>query len=582
MPARSLVLTGPVPLTGAPVIDCLGALLAADVLARQSHAEGGNLVWTTATVFGGLAGQWAAEEELVRAGLDRATVGREAFAERLATIVEERRRQLRDLAAGLHLDLDFEAAAAAGEAARAAARTAFVRLFDAGLVLQADRVVANCPRCATVVPASDAVESEVDGEAVTLRLSLVDGSDGDDHLEVVCAAPELLPGAVAIAVPDGSLAAGRSALVPVAATVVPVVADPAVHQPTLVVPAHDPSSLDIAHRLGLVPVVVVDRAGAVCAPGPLAGLARYAARAAALRLLEAERAVVGSEARAERVFRCPACSTVLVPLLGRHWFLAVADLETAASDAIRDGRLVVWPPASRDELLSRGGRVSEWCLSQQVWGGVPLPVGRCLDCGHVDVSVQPTTSCGKCMGDLVPVEDVLDARFVRVIWPLVATGLLGVGAGQRAEDGGSGALLVVAADATDDVLPMVALGLRLGGVVPFDEVSVLAPAAPSGPTEGTGADDILVHVAHEGAGVVRVALACGGLDVAAARELVACLDDLPEGLADVGRLSQAMAAAFSAASPAAALGMLTAAVGEGVPSHDADRVRALARPFVGA
>lgn len=582
MPARSLVLTGPVPLTGGPFAACVGALVAADVMARRSQSERGEMVWTTATVSGGLAGQWAAEEELVRAGLDKATVGREAFAGRLAMMVDERRRQLVELAAGLHLDLDVDAAQAAGNAAGGAARTAFVRLFDAGLVVEADRVVATCPRCATAVPAADVVEGEVDGEAITLRLALVDGPGGDGHLEVVCAAPELLPGAVAIAVPDGFPAAGRSAMVPVAATVVPVVADPAVHQPILLVPAHDPFALGVARRLGLEPVVVVDRGGTVCAPGPLAGQARYAARAAALRLLEAERAVVGLVVQAERVERCPACSTVLVPLLGRHWFLSVADLETAASDAVRDGRLAVWPPAARDELLSRGGRTPEWCLSQQVWGGVPLPVGRCLDCGQVDVSVHPTTSCGRCMGDLVPVDDVLDARFVRVVWPLAGTGWPEGDGGKRDEDGGRSALLMVAADATDDVLPMVALGLRLGGYVPFDEVSVLAPVAPPSLADQPAMEDMAALIASEGSSVMRIAVACGGLDIAAARDLAGRLAEPPDGLVDVDRLSDAVSAAFGVASPAAALGMLAAAVGEGVPAHDAERVRALARPFLGA
>jgi len=584
VPARSLVLTGPVPLTGGPLIASVAALVAADVLARRSRAEGGTLAWSTATVAGGLTGQWEAEEELSRAGLDKATVGREAFAERLATMVEERRRQLGRLAAGLRLDLDVEAAEAAAEAAGRAARTAFVRLFDAGLVVEADRIVATCPRCATAVPAADLVEGEVEGDAVTLRLVLVDGSDGDGdgYLDVICAAPELLPGAVAVAVPNGSPSVGRSAVVPVAATVVPVVADPGVRQPTFVVPAHDPCALAIARRIGLVPAVVIDRGGAVCVPGPLAGLARYAARAAAHRLLEAERAVVGSVAQTERVDRCPACSTVVVPLLGRHWFLAVADLETAASDAVRDGRLAVWPPAARDELLSRAGRAREWCLSQQVWGGVPLPVGRCLDCGHVDVSVHPNTSCGRCMGDLVAVDEMLDARFVRVVWPLAGTGWPEGGERQRAGDGDGPSLLVAPADATGDVLAMVGLGLRLGGTVPFDEVSVLAPIAWSGDPDGHGAAEIALLIASEGARTVRVALARGGLDTADASDLVARMDNPPAGPVDVDRLSEAMATAFAAASPAAALVLLTAAVREGVPARDADRVRALAGPFVGA
>lgn len=580
MAARSLVLTGPVPLPGGPSVAHLAALVSADILVRHARVAGADVAWVVAAVAaGGLAAQRWATDDLLREGLDRATVGRDAFVGRMAALAESGRRDLAAVASGLGLGFDA-AAAAGGAAAAAAARTAFVRLFDAGLIHEEERVLGVCPGCATTVGAPEAVPVDLDCEALTLRLALLDDADAAGHLDVVCLAPELLPGVVAVAVPDGSPAAGRSVAAPVAASVVPVVADAGVVTPTLVVPAHDPWALDVAKRLGLATVAVVDAAGAVCSPGPLAGLARYAARAAARRLLEAERVVVATAPGTERAERCPGCRAVLVPLLGTHWLLTVPDLETAAADAVRDGRLVVWPAVVRDDLLVASGQAGEWCLSQQVWGGVAIPVGRCLDCGHVDVSVHPATSCGKCMGDLVPADDVLDTRFMRCVWPLAAAGWPGAGRG-AGERGGGPALLVVAAEGAGDIAPMVALGLRLDGAVPFDEVVVLdPPGVPPGAGTAPGADPAAL-VAREGAAVVRVALACGGLDVGAARELVARIDQPPIGSGDVERLAAAMAGALAAASPAAALGMLAAAVGEGVPAADAPRVRELAAPFVG-
>lgn len=552
------------------------------MLGRQSRVEGRPLAWAAATVGGGQAGQYAVEEELVRVGLDRAILGREAFAARAEEQEDAGRARLGALASGLGLQLDVEDATAAGEQACRAARTAFVRLFDEGLVVEADRIVDVCPRCATVVSAADAGPADIEADLLTLRMPLVDDGEGAGHLEVRCMAPELLPGAVAVAVPEAHPAAGRHASVPLASVVVPVVADASTGEPAFVVAAHDAIAFDLAQRLGLAAVPVLDATGTVRIPGALDGLARYAARTAARQLLDAERVVGYVEAALETAGQCLACGTVLVPQLGRHWFLAMGELAPAAADAVRHGQLGMPQAAAREELLRQAAAGGEWCLTRQLWTGEPIPVSRCRDCGHVDVSVAPTTSCGRCMGDLEASTEVLDARFVRCAWPLAACGWPDGGRSFGAEGGPSSALLVVAPDDLPDVLAMVALGLRLCGDVPFGEV-VVAPAPSPEPVhaEASSLLDVLALLDQEGRAVLRVALTCGGLDLVAARQIVGWLDAVPAGATDVDRLVESCAAAFASAAPAAALGMLANALSQGVPPDRAARVRALAVPFLG-
>src|SRR5207248_5044699 len=217
-------------------------------------------------------------------------------------------------------------------------------------------------------------------------------------------------------------AVGDAVCLPLVGRLVPVVADVTADVPRLVVPSHDAADLELARQRSLTPVEVLDAEGVVQAPGPLHGLARYAARAAAAQLLAEEEAVTGSEPRNEAVSRCRRCGTVLVPRLGRHWFLAMADLEAAAADGVRDAEVTFSPQAARDELLARAGNGGDWCLSHQVWAGQPAPVSRCLDCGQVDVAVAGRSSCGKCMGLLAPDDSVLDARFVGAVAVLAAAG----------------------------------------------------------------------------------------------------------------------------------------------------------------
>src|SRR5207249_2936363 len=100
----------------------------------------------------------------------------------------------------------------------------------------------------------------------------------------------------------------------------------------------------------------------------------------------------------ESVKRCRLCGTVLVPRLGRHWFLATADLEIAVADKLRNEGVSFSPPSARDDFLAIAGTGGEWCLSHQVWAGMPVPAARCLDCGQLAVSVAHEDRCGKCMG----------------------------------------------------------------------------------------------------------------------------------------------------------------------------------------
>ncbi|MGH9178904.1 MAG: class I tRNA ligase family protein, partial [Acidimicrobiales bacterium] len=291
MPERSLVLTAPVPISGPNLAEHVTALVAADVLVRHARGRGLRLPWGAAVCGGGLAGQYATDEELVREGLDRPALGRDAFATRAAAVEADRRAELGAVLDGLDVGLDLKAASALGAQAGRVARTAFVRLFDAGLVMEDERIVDVCPHCSAVIPAGRAVADQLDVEALLLRLTLMDGPEVVGRMEVRCLHPELLPGTAAVVVPAGHPAAGRSAAVPLAGTVVPVVADRSVDEPRLLTPAHDSWSLDLARRLGLSAPGILDRTGVVRAPGPLDGLARHAARAAAIPLLEAEGAV---------------------------------------------------------------------------------------------------------------------------------------------------------------------------------------------------------------------------------------------------------------------------------------------------
>lgn len=571
------ILSSPVRLTGDLHLAHLSALVSTDTLLRRARAEGREVEWLAATLAGDLGGQTVVERELAREGHDRASLGRDAFVDRVRVFEADARARVGELLDALGVDVDLEAGALDGEAVALAARTAFVRLYEAGLLTREERVVDTCPRCATVIAPADADPIELAGEALRLRLPFAD--DGD-ALEVEVVAPELLPGVVAVAVPVDHPAVGRLVHVPLGAKDVPVVPDESCMQPVLLVPAHDPADAEVARRLGVNAVEVLDGEGVVTAGGPLTGLARYAARSAARELLAADEAIAGTRPVSEAAARCRRCRTVLVPRLGVHWFLSMSDMEVAAADAVREGAIAFSPAGALEAFLERAGAGGEWCLSHQVWAGQPVPVSACLDCGRLSVEVVQSTSCGRCMGELVADDGALDARFVGAVWPLATGGWPSEG-GALATVAEQTMLVVGPSGIAKWALPMAALGLCLTGAVPFSRVAVHEVVTTPEDPDPDVTPDLPALLEAEGRRVVRAALASGGLDLEAARLLVADADDPPEGDADVEALVEAYDAAFAAGTPATAIGLLGNALHEGVRPSAADRVRALAAPVLG-
>lgn len=469
-PSRLLV--APATLAGEP--DPI-VLVAARAAADRLTADGELLV---GMLEGDLASQHAVESELAREGLDRGVLGREGFIERVRTAEARRRDALVAALGEADIDVDPERGRTAGEAVVRAARTAFVRLYDAGLLERAERVVDICARCQTVVEPSDAIA--VATEVTIHRLGLNDGIGGP-FVNIDFVDLELLPGVVAIAVPADHEAAGGVARVPLGRDV-PVIADDTTDVPWFVIPAHSAASLQFARNHSLVPVAVLSNEGSVTCDGPLAGLARFAARAAATEVVVAEGAIFGTVVDSVDQARCGRCATSLVPILGWHWFLRTADLEVAVADALREGAFALEDVEARDYFVDRAERADSWCLSHQVVAGDTVPAARCLDCGQIAVTADPSSSCNKCMGEMVSTDDVLDARFLAALWPLADAGWPG---DERAAVEAASATVVFAG--RDDVigfaLPAAALGLRLTGAVPFHElVPVYVPG--DGPVTG--------------------------------------------------------------------------------------------------
>ncbi len=572
MPDPRCIVTAPLTVSRAMNVNTMAMVVAADALVRRAWAVGRAADLLVPTLVGDLATQYGFDRELAREGHDLSSLGVAALAGRLAAFHDDRRLATAELLARLSVTADLGALDTVAESVAKAARIAFVKLFEEGVVEEADRVVSTCPRCRTVLNAGDAERGALATELLTLRLTASDGTS----LDIAVGDPELLPGAVAVVVAEGAPGAGSTVRLPIADRDVTVIAGDPGQVASIVVPMHDAISQAFATANGLAAIPVLDADGTVRVEGPLNGLGRYAARAEAKAILEADGAIVAIEEVQESVWRCRCCGTVLVPQLGRHWFLRAGDLEVAAADAVRDGLVVFNPPDAREAFLACAGARSDWCLGTTVAGGVELPASVCSDCGKTTVEVDASSSCGRCMGVLVPVPLRLDARFVAAIWAVTLCGWPG------RSDASTPPEETTAVVGDDDlstwVLPAMALGLRLAGVSPFS-TAIVHPWPPV-----LAADVSEFQNAETDTRVLRMALVAGSDDLDVARAAVAALDCPAASDVDPVEVADVVADGVSAlddGAPAQAAGRLASALRAGVPAEAAERLRALALPIVG-
>lgn len=573
MPALTRLLTAPIPAVGRTRLPAssVAALVAADIVRRAVGDARPEPSVGTYIETGTLVAQHAVERLLAREGHDRASLGPDAFGQRVAQLAAETHDAVDSLAAALDLRLAWPASAVDPAAVETAARTAFVRLFDEGLLEEVTRVAPVCARCSTVVTLADLEPATHETELVTVRMP----TDRGGPIEVALFSIELLPGVVAIGVPAGHAMDGAKATVPITGASVPIVADASISAPSVLVPAHDPVAWGLASIRGFFPEPVLDAAGVVRAEGPLQGLGRFAARAAARDRLAATASVVRVEAAEEPAPRCRECGTAVVFVHGRHWILNMRGLARAAADVIREGAVSFVPPTARDEVLGIGGEAAEWIVSSDVWGGCPVPAVICDDCGSVAVEVRPGGSCRRCFGVISPDRRSLDGRFVSACWLLAAAGWPGHEDGPF-DTADTTAVLTPSGGLRSWVVPAAALGLRLAGRIPFARVAV----------HDVASTDALPEISVDRRRALRLWLAGGADDP---EEADAMLDALrrpgppsaAEARVDVDALASTLSDAASDLNVAQAAASLRSVLQAGVPSSAAARVRRAAALITG-
>ncbi len=408
-----------------------------DLVTRWRRMRGDNALWLPGTDHAGIATQLMVERHLEEQGSSRIELGREKFVERVWQWKHEYhaniRGQLRRL--GASCDWSRERFTLDDGLARAV-RTAFVRLYEEGLIYRGEHMVNWSPVLRTAVSDLEVENREVQGRLYHLayRLEpLAETSAAEEPLVVATTRPETMLGDTAVAFhPEDERyrhLAGRTARLPLLGRRLRLVADEHVDPEfgtglVKVTPFHDPNDYEIGRRHDLPGVRVIDFDGRMTAEaGPdFEGLDRFEARRRVVERLEAEGRLVRVEPHVHGVGHSQRSGEPIEPMLSPQWFADVSGMAREALAAVEDGdiRLI---PSSWDRTWEHWLRnIRPWVISRQLWWGHRIPAWYDAD-GACYVAMDRAAAEKQAgTAELTRDPDVLDTWFSSGLWPISTLG----------------------------------------------------------------------------------------------------------------------------------------------------------------
>ncbi len=395
-----------------------------DALTRMKRMKGFEALWLPGMDHAGIATQNVVEKQLAAQGLSRHDIGREEFVKKVWQWKAESGGailgQMRRLGDGVDWSRE---AFTMDENLSQAVLTIFKKLFDAGLIYRAERIINWCPRCLTALSDIEVEHSDDNGELVSIRYG-----EGADSIVVATTRAETMLGDTAVAVhPEDERYAhliGKSVKVPLVNRVIPIVADAHVDPAfgtgaVKVTPAHDTNDFDIGQRHNLQNLSILDIEGKVINTGTqFDGMDRFEARKAVVDALRSEgRIVAEKRPYVHAVGHCQRCETTVEPRLSKQWFVKVETLAKAAGDAVRDGRVKIEPAELAPRYFDWVDNMHDWCISRQLWWGHRIPVWYGPDNEVIVVGPGEVAPDGYTQDP-----DVLDTWFSSALWPFSTLG----------------------------------------------------------------------------------------------------------------------------------------------------------------
>lgn len=398
-----------------------------DTLARRKRMQGYEVLWLPGMDHAGIATQSVVEKQLAADGKTKEDFGRDQFVQKVWDWKRESggaiQGQMRALGDGVDWSRDRFTM---DEGLSRAVQTIFKRLYDAGLIYRAERLVNWSPELRTAISDIEVKYDEVAGELVSLRYGSLD--DAEPHVIVATTRVETMLGDTAVAVhPDDPRyqdLIGTTLEHPITGRQIPIVADSYVDPEfgsgaVKITPAHDPNDFEMGLRHNLPMPTIMDERGRIADTGTeFDGMDRFEARVKVRERLASEgRVVAEKRPYLHSVGHSERSGEPIEPRLSMQWWVKVEALAEAAGAAVRNGDTVIHPASQEPRWFDWVDDMHDWCISRQLWWGHRIPIWYGPEGEAVCVGPDEDAPEG-----WVQDPDVLDTWFSSGLWPFSTMG----------------------------------------------------------------------------------------------------------------------------------------------------------------
>jgi len=353
-----------------------------DVLVRYHRMRGDNTLCLPGTDHASIAVQAIIDKQLKEEGLSRFDIGREKFLERAWQWREESGGSIVNQLERLGLSADWSRERfTMDDGLSAAVRTAFVKLYEEGLIYRGKYMVNWCPASRSAISDLEVENKEVNGNLWHFRYPLTEGGGA---IEVATTRPETMLGDTAVAVNPNDERyqdmIGKTVTLPLMGREIPIIADEYVDSSfgtgcVKITPAHDPNDFAMGERHNLPFITVMNEDGTINDKGgEFLGQDRFEARKNVVKRLEEEGCLVKVEDYVSTLPYSDRGKVPIEPLISTQWFVKIDPLAKKALDCLDQENSPYfvpqrWQKVYRDWLV----KLKDWCISRQLWWGHQIP-----------------------------------------------------------------------------------------------------------------------------------------------------------------------------------------------------------------
>ena len=419
-----------------------------DCLIRYHRMSGKNTLWQVGTDHAGIATEMVVERRLNSEGKSKESIGREAFEKEVWDWKKYSGNKITSQLRRLGSSLDWSSERfTLDDEYQHAVQSAFIKLFEDGLIYQGKRLVNWDPVLETSLSDLEVVNKELTIKIWEIKYKL---KDSDNFVSVATTRPETLLGDMALAVnPEDqrfSHLIGQNAEIPLCSRLIPIVADEYVDPEfgtgvVKITPGHDFNDYEVGKRHGLHinkdnqcytgtekefhPISIFSKTVKIIgiAPEKFHGMDRFDARSELLNDLKTANFVLKESEYESTLPYGDRSDQILEPLLTDQWYVDAKTLAKPAIEAVKSKEIVFVPANWEKTYFQWMDNIQDWCVSRQLWWGHRIPIwydenGQAF-AGHSEDDVRTKNNIS---GALTQEEDVLDTWFSSSLWTFATLG----------------------------------------------------------------------------------------------------------------------------------------------------------------